>query len=132
MTLHAATPVWRTDWISPRIAALTNEVKNGHVAAVEHFWQEMKARGTPLLEPLQDDAGHVLLTFLYRSSSGNRVVLTAQLATSREPILLKRLPDTDVWYKTYWIANNMRFSYGLAEAVSSAPAEIPSQIARHP
>ena len=101
-TLRAATPAWRTDWISPRIAGLINRAKGRDGAALEDFWQEIKALGTPLVEPVQEDAGHVLVTFLYRSSSANGVVLTAQLATSREPILLQRPAGTDVWYKIYY------------------------------
>jgi enterochelin esterase family protein len=119
--LHAGAPPWRTDRLSPRIAALANQAKDGGTAAVENFWHEMRTRGTPLVETLPDDPTHVLLTFLYRSSTAKGVILTAQLTTSREPILLDRLPGTDVWYKTYWIANDMRFSYGLAESSAGRP-----------
>src|SRR5262249_37272971 len=47
------------------------------------------------------------------------VTLSAQLTTSRtDPLVLSRLLETDVWYRTYWIRSDIRLSYGLAAAGS--------------
>src|SRR5690349_20248835 len=109
MMLHAAPPdpqdlPWRTGVTSPRIDALSAQVQLGDAGAVDRFWLEMKSRGTPLVETLADDPGHVLLTFIYRGGAAvKRVAFTAQLRTTREEPQLSRLPGTDVWHKTYWI-----------------------------
>jgi enterochelin esterase family protein len=91
-------------------------VQGGNRGAVDRFWQELKTAGTPLVEPVPGDKGHVLLTFVYRGGESVKgVVLTSGLAgrgNEAERALL-RLPDTDVWYTTYWIRSDLRFSYGF-------------------
>jgi enterochelin esterase family protein len=109
-------PPWRADATSPRIENLRKQVKGGNRAAVEQFWIEMQVGGTPLVEPVPGDKGHVLLTFLYRTGGAAKGVLLASGLTGREnpkERALARLPDTDVWYKTYRIRSDMRFSYGF-------------------
>jgi enterochelin esterase family protein len=109
-------PPWREGATSPRIETLRKQVEGGNHAAVEQFWLEMKAGGTPLVEPVPGDKGHVLLTFLYRTGGAAKGVLLTSGLTGREnpkERALARLPDTDVWYKTYRIRSDMRFSYGF-------------------
>ena len=109
---------WREVDTSPRIEALKKQIESGGPNAASKFWGEMKDRGTPLIEKIPNDPNHVLLTFLYRAESPTRsVVLLAQLYVrdNRDDSLrvLTRLLDTDVWYKTYWIRSDMRFTYSL-------------------
>src|SRR5260221_6157228 len=106
---------WRAG-TSPRIAVLKKHVEAGDSQAIVRFWDEMKTRGTPLVEPLAGDPGHVLLTFLYRATEpAKAITLSAQLTTSRtDPLVLSRLLGTDVWYRTYWVRSDIRLSYSLA------------------
>jgi len=109
---------WREVDISPRIEALKKQIENGGPNAASKFWEEMKDRGTPLIEKIPNDPNHVLITFLYRAQTRTTgVVLLAQLYArdNRDDSLrvLTRLLDTDVWYKTYWIRSDMRFTYSL-------------------
>ena len=110
-----AEPDWR-EGVSPRIESLKKQVSRGAVEALDQFWEEMKARGTPLVESIAGDSTHVLVTFLYRSpESVKGVVLSSQLAASRDPLAgsMARLPNTNVWYKTYWMRNDFRLSYSF-------------------
>lgn len=107
---------WREGMTSPRLEQLKQQVKTGESGAVAHFWEEMKARHTPLVETIPGDQGHALVTFLYQAQQPTKnVVLISQLTTSRDPadIVLTRLLSTDVWYKTYLLRNDMRLSYSL-------------------
>jgi enterochelin esterase-like enzyme len=105
---------WRANAISPRIEALRKQVNRGDAQAAPRFWEEQKSQGTPLVEAIPGDASHVLLTFLFRAKSAQAVTLDAQLTTTRTEVLaLTRLLETDVWYKTFWIRGDLRFSYGL-------------------
>lgn len=109
---------WREVETSPQIKMLKGKIARGDTSAVGQFWDEIKTRGTPLIETIPTDQNHLLLTFLYRAQAPTRgVVLMAQLyvGDNRDDSLrvLTHLPDTDVWYKTYWIRNDMRFSYSL-------------------
>jgi len=36
------------------------------MAALTTFWREVEAEGAPLVEPIEGDERHVLLTFLWR------------------------------------------------------------------
>jgi enterochelin esterase family protein len=113
---------------SPRLETLKNQVKSGNPAAVKNFWEEMKARHTPLVEPVSGDQDHLLVTFLYRAERPLKgVVLICQLTASRDPadIVLTRLADTNVWYKTYLLRNDMRLSY------SFVPDPTPESLAYH-
>jgi len=119
---------WREGMASPRLETLKSQVKSGNAAAVKTFWEEMKARHTPLVEPVSADPDHLLVTFLYRAERPLKsVVLIIQLTTSRDPadIVLARLADTDVWYKTYLLRKDMRLSY------SFVPDPTPESLAYH-
>src|SRR5437762_1147027 len=52
---------------SPRIQRLRADVTAGRRGAVEEFWREVTAAGTPLVEPSDD--GHALVTFLLRAEA---------------------------------------------------------------
>jgi enterochelin esterase-like enzyme len=119
---------WREGMTSPRLEMLKQQIENGEPGAVEHFWEEMKARHTPLVETLSADQGHVLVTFIYRAQGPTRsVVLISQLTASRSPgdAVLTPLHDTDVWYKTYLLPNDMRLSYNFV------PNPTPESLAYH-
>ncbi len=108
-----AEPDWR-EGLSPRIETLKKQI--GAPNAMGQFWEEMKARGTPMVESIAGDSSHVLVTFVYRSAESTKsVVLSSQLAASRDPLAgsMARLPNTDVWYKTYWMRNDFRLSYSF-------------------
>src|SRR5690349_4866570 len=112
-------PPWRTGVISPRIASLEKQVASGDKGAEARFWSDIKTNGSPLVEPVAGDSGHVLVTFLFKADKPlTGVLLDAQLAITREdpPNALAHLANTDVWYKTYSMRNDMRFSYSLKPA----------------
>ena len=114
---YAASPEmpFRTDVKSPQIETLAKRVANGDSEAVARFWTEAKIHGTPLIEPVTRDPMHILLTFIYRSSTAKSVQLAAQLTTLRDDpsMVLTRLASSDVWYKTFLVRSDLRFSYGL-------------------
>jgi len=107
---------WRDGVTSPCIEALRKQVQRGGGVAVGPFWDEIKSRGTPLVEKIPGDSRHVLVTFLYRATEPTKsVVLYNQLHADRDDStnVMARLLETDVWYKTYWIRNDTRLSYSL-------------------
>ena len=123
MTLHVARMLdgetelpYRTDVTSPRLELLKKQVEEGQTDAVRKFWEEMKAGQTPLVETISGDPKHVLVTFVSQAPPATRsLVLYSQLTSNRDLSLnvLTHLLGTDVWYKTYWIHNDMRVSYSF-------------------
>jgi enterochelin esterase family protein len=102
---------------SPRIAALKRELEGGNDAALEAFWREVERAGTPLIEPIAGDETTYLVTFLWRDGMADRknvVVCSHALGWSFVRNQMARLPDSDVWYRTYQLPAATRTGYWLS------------------
>lgn len=110
---------------SPRLSALKKEVEAGNRAVLESFWQDVTKQGAPLVEPVKGDDRHVLLTFVWRAKEETRNVVVfggvAGIDISKNQ--MSHMLDTDLWYKTYKVRNDARFSYNLAPNDSLIPFE---------
>jgi enterochelin esterase-like enzyme len=106
---------------SPSLRALRAEVTAGDSAAVSRFWQRIGAKGAPIVEDIAEDPRFQRVTFLYRGGRDTRSVAAItlenhQLANDRYFALgrLGRLQGTDVWYRTYRLRSDARFTYRLS------------------
>lgn len=99
-----------------KLRLLEEEIIKGHMEAVSCFWDEAKGSGTPLIEPCPAKADSVYLSFVYRDSNPNRniIVFGSFPGYRYKENLLVRLRDTDIWFKTYIIRNDLRFSYSFS------------------
>ena len=107
---------------SPRIKALKNALDQGQANAVEAFWQNVKARGAPLIEPLEGNEEEMLVTFLWQgnASTKNVMVLWYPFVEERpDDYRLIRLGETNVWYRSVPVDRRKRFIYQLA--INSPP-----------
>ena len=112
--------------LSPRVQALEKALLAGDQSALGTFWDQVKREGTPLVEPLSDDSGYVLVTFLWRATFDIRSVLVLwnPYATEHpEDFAMSRLRDTDVWHKTIRLPKGSRFLYQLSpnDTLTRAP-----------
>jgi enterochelin esterase family protein len=87
---------------SPRLARLAAEPSP---EAVDRFWSEVTATGTPLIEPSDDT--RVLVTFLWRGEA------RSTRAWWNIDVPLTRLPGTDLWYGTRAFPADLRTIYCL-------------------
>ena len=117
--------------VSPRLAVLQKQLKTGSGSVLERFWNEIAKEGTPVVEPIPGDEKHVIVTFLWRGGDNvKNVVLFSPVGAPywdfRKDQLTRnqliRLPDSNIWYKTYWLRKNARFSYLLSPNDSLAPS----------
>jgi enterochelin esterase-like enzyme len=101
---------------STRLSALKKELQAGNRTALESFWQDVTRQGTPLVEQITGDDRHVMLTFLWRAKEEikNVVVFGGVAGNDVTENQMTRLLDTDLWYKTYKVRNDARFSYNLS------------------
>jgi enterochelin esterase family protein len=98
---------------SPRLVQLWDARRAGAGPAVlARFWQDVARQGTPLLEPIPGDDRHFLVTFLWRGNEATRGVLI--LGSIAQDARMERLPGTDVWYRSYVLRRDLRFTYRLA------------------
>jgi enterochelin esterase family protein len=97
---------------SPRISALQNDLEAGNGAALEKFWKDVK-QGGHLIEPIVDNDGYRLVTFLWRAKEEVKSVAIVGGVAGDGPDKnqMARLRDTDLWFKTYRVRNDARFSY---------------------
>ena len=111
--------------VSPRLAALRKALENGDRSALEQFWQEVAAQGAPIVEPIPGDDRNRLVTFLWKAKQETRNVLVyaglngGTIAKNQ----MSRLMNTDLWYKTYRVPGDARFTYSLSPNDSLVPFE---------
>jgi hypothetical protein len=102
--------------ISPRIARLRRDLRAALPGALEDFWREVTAAGTPLVEPFDGDTS--LVTFLWRGQARSTSVAWGV------DIRLLRIPDTDVWYGSQTLPTDLRTIYHLAhDGADSIPTD---------
>jgi enterochelin esterase-like enzyme len=102
---------------SPRIASLQQAIASGDPTALATFWQEIIEKGTPLIEPVEGDEKHHLVTFLWRDKGDTKnVVLWGGPAGLDHPEKnqMMHLLETDLWYRTYRVQTNLRRVYSIA------------------
>jgi enterochelin esterase-like enzyme len=104
---------------SPRLIALASQVRGGDAAAVGRFWEETAKQGTPLVEPVPADPSLARVTFLWRGDARTRGVFL--LGSLSGEALLARLDGTDVWFRSYTVRRDARFTYRLAPFRGPAP-----------
>lgn len=140
--MTAEQPATSTEPVSPRIEHLRREldaaVGTDRDAVLAAFWRELEASGAPLVEP-SERPGHSLVTFVWRASSpsveavelrGNprwRSPLASWLDArdfAREALgtrRLVRLGETDVWFDTSLVRDDLRMTYSFDEVAIDAP-----------
>lgn len=105
---------------SPRIAALQQALESGKPKALDEFWQEVEEQGAPLIESIEDDDRHALVTFLWRADEPvEHVVLYSELLRGMwwndwADALFHRLLQTNLYYRTYRVRTDMRFVYWIS------------------
>ena len=102
---------------SQKIEALRHELQQGNRAALNAFWDQVKRSGEPLIQPIDSDPNHLLVTVLWRDSVGiKNVALHWESYAYSEPeqYAFEHLPDSDVWYLTLRLPAGARFVYQLS------------------
>lgn len=102
---------------SPRITALQQALASGNTAELDAFWDEIAQHGTPLIEAIEGDERHCLVTFLWRGKEDiHNVVVFAGPAGWDHPEdnQMTRLLETDLWYRTYRVGADLRTVYLLS------------------
>ncbi|MHA1924742.1 MAG: alpha/beta hydrolase-fold protein [Candidatus Thorarchaeota archaeon] len=99
--------------ISPRLTILRQELQRGNNNALKDFWQEVVTQGTPLIEPIAGDSERSWLTFLWQAKGDLNGVSVISLVTGLSDNKMARLMDTDLWYRTCQVRNDLRATYQL-------------------
>ncbi len=101
--------------VSPQLRSLRAALSAGSHDAVDEFWTSVALRGTPLIEDIAGDTENLLVTFLWRNTEPLAGVFLLSGLTNWKRTSLTRLSDTDVWYHTFRVRTDARFTYSMAE-----------------
>lgn len=120
------------DLQSPRLASLYATLKSGDAAALDAFWRDVAAMGTPLIESADDDRD-VLVTFLWRDDGGTAHIDViggvGKGGGFAATYPMQRLAETDVWFRTDRVRADVRSTYALAPNNPTAFAPLAEQMA---
>ncbi|ELY4663472.1 DUF3327 domain-containing protein [Cronobacter muytjensii] len=96
--------------VSPTLQQLARHLAAGGDTAA--FWRQIAARGTPLVEPVDND--HRRVTFLWRGARRNVFILGSP-GGDHDPLF--RLGQSDVWFRSYVVPADTLMQYKLAPDV---------------
>jgi enterochelin esterase family protein len=103
---------------SPRLDRLRGDLDTGNRGPLDAFWAEVTHEGAPLVEPVEGESDHSLVTFLWREQEQEpvtNVVVVSPLGGFNPceigPYIMSRLVGTDVWYLTYAVRDDLRTTY---------------------
>src|SRR5436190_9853402 len=101
--------------IGPRLQLLQRDIEAGSASALEAFWQEVAARGAPLIEPIEGDSTHSLVSFVWRAPDETASVTLGGRTRMGDHIQepMTRMPATDLLYLTLRLRNDYRGEYRL-------------------
>lgn len=90
---------------SPKLAKLATQ------RDVDAFWKEIGPQGSPLIEPIPNDATNMLVTFLFRGNGETKSVKVLGDLAQQEGNLMKNLQGTDLWFLTMRVPHRLRTAY---------------------
>lgn len=102
---------------SPSIVALQQAVSQGNRSAEPEFWDRVQKTGSPLIEQTQGAGDKILITFLWKGDSETRNVVLVNTAIASSDLAesqLIRIPESNVWYRSYFTRPDVRFTYELS------------------
>lgn len=99
--------------ISPKINKLIKEIECNNTNAVKDFWTSIEKVGSPLIEKIEGDKENVLVTFIYKEKEAIANVLIYGAVPGYRYLenVMHRLVNTDIWFKTYKVRNDVKFKY---------------------
>ncbi len=99
---------------SKKIIELEEKIQYGNNEALQEFWDMLEEQGTPIIEKIEGDQENDLVTFIYKADEEpeNVVFLSPVVGMANlEDNKMERLLDSNLWYRTYKVRNDVRFGY---------------------
>lgn len=99
------------------ILKLEEKIKQSKDKAIEEFLCDLKEKGAPIIEELENDTENCLVTFIYQGNKDcNSVLFVPDIGLDRfkdgyMDFIMQRVVETDLWYITFEVRNNLRFMY---------------------
>jgi enterochelin esterase family protein len=113
---------------SDRLQRLQQDLQTGGAEALRVFWDEMARLGTPIIEP--GSTGENQVTFVWRNDAAtvDPAVIQDWGADGIREHFMSRLPGSDVWYLSRWMASDTRTTYQFSPSYAASPGEPPYRL----
>jgi enterochelin esterase-like enzyme len=111
---------------SPAIRALQAALASGAPNAVPAFWEDVKSKGVPLIEPLEQRSKYALVTFLWKGDATTKrvqLIWRALNQTAPDKCRFCRVAGTNVWFATIKVKRTKRVRYWLVENGPNLPSD---------
>ncbi len=95
---------------------LRENLKNNENEALNDFWREIEAKGSPVFEEIEGDIENALCTFIYEGNQHTQNVFINLPPFSRispKDFQMSQVEKTDVWFVTVKLPIESRFAYSL-------------------
>ncbi|MEG1254728.1 alpha/beta hydrolase-fold protein [Clostridium sp.] len=99
------------------ILQLEEQIKKYGDKAIEEFLCDLKDKGAPIIEELENDDKNNLVTFIHEGDKACKNVLFVpdigldRFKDNYKDFQMQRIMETDLWYITYEVRNDLRFIY---------------------
>ncbi len=104
---------------SSTISELKKDLVKGNNSALKNFWSKIKKVGTPLIEPINEDKSHKLVTFIVQADKETKnAVVICSLANQDDVVtnnICERIEGTDILYKSFVVQNGTRTIYTISK-----------------
>jgi len=98
------------------ILKLEEDIEQGNNNALQEFWNKIERNGAPLIEKLPGDLENDLVTFIYKADEEvENVIFIPPIGWEKFlEYKMERLLNTNLWYITCKIKNDLRFDYTIS------------------
>ncbi|CAN5364017.1 N/A [soil metagenome] len=112
-----------SSFTSPRLDALRVELETDRAGAIERFWTDIEATGSPLIERFPDDPTAILVTFLWREREPLRNLRIFETLSSEtfDKCVVEPIPGTDIWFRSVATRSDIRSQYQFIPNDSLVP-----------
>jgi len=101
------------------ILELKKELSKGNNSALKKFWHKIEQYGAPLIEQIQGDENHKLVTFIVKADKETKnAVIICSLADQDDVIsnnICERIVNTNILYKSFVVLNGTRTIYTISK-----------------
>jgi len=101
------------------ILELKNEIAKDNKSALKNFWLKIEKTGTPLIEPIEGDNNHKLVTFIVQADNDTKNAVVICSLADQDDILsnniCERIENTDILYRSFVVLNGTRTVYTISK-----------------
>jgi enterochelin esterase family protein len=101
------------EYRNTKIYNIKKQIEDGNYDILNEFWAEIDESGSPIIEEIPGNKEHSLVTFIYRGKEEtNNVILFLEFDWKKFfDYKFERVLETELWYITILMRNDVRFSY---------------------